>query len=69
MTSGRIVAMVIKGERAISTVRKMLGNTCPCDAEPGTIRGDFGLYTPANIIHASDSLENAEREIDLFFGR
>ncbi|AVB76186.1 nucleoside-diphosphate kinase [Methanococcus maripaludis] len=68
MTSGRIVAMVIKGERAISTVRKMLGNTCPCDAEPGTIRGDFGLYTPANIIHASDSLESAEREIDLFFG-
>jgi len=67
MTSGRIVAMVVEGKLAIPTVRKMLGNTCPADAEPGTIRGDFGLYTPANIIHASDSLESAEREINLFF--
>ncbi|WP_459201830.1 nucleoside-diphosphate kinase [Methanococcus sp. CF] len=67
MTSGRIVAMTIEGERAVSTVRKMLGNTCPCEAESGTIRGDFGLYTPANIIHASDSLESAKREINLFF--
>jgi len=68
MTSGRIVAIVIEGERAVSTVRKMLGCTCPCEAEPGTIRGDFGLYTPANIIHASDSEESAKREIELFFG-
>ncbi|ABR55192.1 Nucleoside-diphosphate kinase [Methanococcus vannielii SB] len=67
MTSGKIVAMVIEGERAINTVRKMIGNTCPYDAFPGTIRGDFGLYLPKNIIHASDSIDGAKKEIELFF--
>ena len=67
MTSGRIVVMVIEGENAISVVRKMIGKTNPAEAEPGTIRGDFALTTPDNVIHASDSKENAEREIKLFF--
>ncbi|WP_457613686.1 nucleoside-diphosphate kinase [Methanocaldococcus sp.] len=67
MTSGRIVAMVIEGEEAISVVRKMIGRTNPIEAEPGTIRGDFATKTPENVIHASDSKESAEREIKLFF--
>ncbi|AEF96990.1 nucleoside-diphosphate kinase [Methanotorris igneus] len=69
MTSGRVVAMIIEGENAISVVRKMIGKTNPAEAEPGTIRGDFALSTPDNLIHASDSKENAEREIKLFFGK
>ncbi|MCQ6253937.1 nucleoside-diphosphate kinase [Methanocaldococcus sp.] len=67
MTSGRIVVMVIEGENAISVVRKMIGKTNPSEAEPGTIRGDFALSTPDNVIHASDSKKSAEREIKLFF--
>ncbi|EHP89649.1 nucleoside-diphosphate kinase [Methanotorris formicicus] len=68
MTSGRIVVMVVEGENAISAVRKMIGKTNPAEAEPGTIRGDFALSTPDNIIHASDSKESVEREIKMFFG-
>ncbi|ACX72542.1 Nucleoside-diphosphate kinase [Methanocaldococcus vulcanius M7] len=67
MTSGRIVAMVVEGENAITAVRKMIGKTNPIEAEPGTIRGDFATKTPENVIHASDSKESAEREIKLFF--
>ncbi|XRO77307.1 nucleoside-diphosphate kinase [Methanocaldococcus sp. 10A] len=67
MTSGRMVVMVIEGKNAISVVRKMIGKTNPTEAEPGTIRGDFALTTPDNVIHASDSKESAEREIKLFF--
>jgi len=66
-TSGRMVVMVVEGENAISVVRKMIGKTNPAEAEPGTIRGDFALTTPNNVIHASDSKESAEREIKLFF--
>ncbi|MDK2790036.1 MAG: nucleoside-diphosphate kinase [Methanothermococcus sp.] len=69
MTSGRIVILIVEGENVISIVRKMIGSTNPKEAEPGTIRGDFALSTPDNIIHASDSKESAEREISLFFGR
>ncbi len=66
--SGRVVAMIIEGENAISAVRKMVGKTNPLEAEAGTIRGDFAYSTPDNIIHASDSKKSAEREIKLFFG-
>ena len=59
--------MVIKGEDAISTIRKMVGATNPLEADLGTIRGDFAMDTGRNIIHASDSPESAEREINLFF--
>ena len=68
MTSGRVVTMVIEGENAISVVRKMIGKTNPLEADAGTIRGDFAYSTPDNLVHASDSKESAEREINLFFG-
>lgn len=67
ITSSPSLAMVIKGEEAITTIRKMVGATNPLEADLGTIRGDFAMDTGRNIIHASDSPESAEREINLFF--
>ncbi|PWB86184.1 nucleoside diphosphate kinase [Methanobrevibacter woesei] len=67
ITSSPSLAMVIKGEDAISTIRKMVGATNPLEADLGTIRGDYAMDTGRNIIHASDSPESAEREISLFF--
>ena len=67
ITSSPVVAMVIEGRNAIEVVRKMMGSTDPQKAEPGTIRGDYALYIGRNIIHGSDSKENAEFEIDLWF--
>lgn len=67
MCSGKVVAMTIEGEGVIKSVRKMVGKTNPLEAEAGTIRGDYGYTTPANLIHASDSEESAKREINLFF--
>lgn len=67
ITSSPSLAMVIKGEDAISTIRKMVGATNPLEADLGTIRGDYAMDTGRNIIHASDSPESAEREINLFF--
>ena len=63
-----IVAAVFEGTNAVETVRKTMGVTNPAAAEPGTIRGDFGLETGRNLIHGSDSLESAKREVALFFG-
>ncbi|HIP25677.1 MAG TPA: nucleoside-diphosphate kinase [Archaeoglobus profundus] len=67
ITSGPVVAMVVEGKNAVKVVRTLVGATDPVEAQPGTIRGDFGLDIGRNIIHASDSLESAEREISLFF--
>ncbi len=67
ITSGPIVVFVVEGRNAISNVRKMVGATNPEEALPGTIRHDYGLHIGKNIIHASDSKESADREIDLFF--
>ena len=67
ITSSPVVAMVIEGRNAIEVVRKMMGSTDPQKAEPGTIRGDYALYIGRNIIHGSDSRENAEFEINLWF--
>jgi nucleoside-diphosphate kinase len=67
ITSGPVFAMVWQGENVIATARQMMGSTNPKDAAPGTIRGDFGLTVGKNVIHGSDSLESAEREINLFF--
>lgn len=67
ITSGPVFAMVWQGENVIATARKMMGSTNPKDADPGTIRGDYGLTVRKNIIHGSDSLESANREIQLFF--
>jgi len=65
--SGPIFAMVLEGPSSVSVVRKMVGATDPRSAEPGTIRGDFGLAITPNIVHASDSLDSARREIPIFF--
>lgn len=67
ITSGPVVAMVIRGDSAISVVRKMVGKTDPKEALPGTIRGDYGIEIGRNIVHAADSKESAERELDIFF--
>jgi len=67
ITSGPIVAMVVEGPKAIETVRKMMGKTNPLEADPGTIRGDYGLSITMNLIHGSDSPETATREIPIFF--
>lgn len=68
ITSGPVVKMVVSGENAVATVRKLIGATNPADAAPGTIRGDFGLTMDENVIHGSDSVASAEREIGVFFG-
>jgi nucleoside-diphosphate kinase len=66
--SGPILIMVLEGERVVDTIRKMVGVTDSLDAEPGTIRGDLSLDKGENVVHASDSVESAEREIENFFG-
>lgn len=65
-TSGPGQALVLVGKNAVRVVRKMIGSTNPQDAELGTIRGDFGLSVERNIIHASDSQENAVHEIGIW---
>ena len=67
ITSGPLIASVFEGPNAVDVVRRLMGATDPQKAEPGTIRGDFGLYIQHNLIHGSDSLGAAEREIALFF--
>ena len=67
ITSSPIVAMVVEGDQAVSVIRKMMGATNPFEADPGTIRGDYGLDLTKNLVHGSDSAESAKREIDLFF--
>lgn len=68
ITSAPSVLMVIEGPDAVGIVRKMNGATKPAEAEPGTIRADFGLTIGRNLVHASDSVESAEREVGIFFG-
>ena len=68
ITSGPVVKMVISGENAVANMRRLMGPTDCAKAEPGTIRGDFGLSVDANVIHGSDSPASAEREIGIFFG-
>ena len=66
-TSGPVCAMVWEGDNAVLTGRKMLGATRPFDSAPGTIRGDFCIDVGRNIIHGSDSVESAQKEIHLWF--
>lgn len=68
MTGGPVVKMVISGLGAVVKMRSLMGATNPLEAAPGTIRGDFAIDVNSNVIHGSDSVENAEREIKLFFG-
>ena len=67
ITSGPVVAAVLEGKNAVKIARDMMGKTNPMDAGPGTIRGDYGLEIGRNVIHGSDSLESARREISIFF--
>ena len=67
ITSGPVVAMVIEGYEAIESVRHIVGATSPMKADVGTIRADFAQVMEYNVIHASDSLASAEREINLYF--
>ncbi|CAD7695463.1 unnamed protein product [Ostreobium quekettii] len=68
LSSGPVVAMVWEGKDVIKYGRKMIGATNPLASTPGTIRGDYGIDVGRNIIHGSDSVESAQREIALWFG-
>ncbi|MEN0020617.1 MAG: nucleoside-diphosphate kinase [Planctomycetota bacterium] len=67
MTSSPVLVLAIRGNGAIAICRKLMGATFGSNAEPGTIRGDFGVSNSFNLIHGSDSPEAAERELGLFF--
>ena len=67
ITSSPVVAIVAEGENAVEVVRRLMGATSPLDAAPGTVRGDLAMSIGMNLVHGSDSLESASREIDLFF--
>lgn len=67
ITSGSVLAFVLAGENAIVSVRAINGATNPVDAAPGSIRGDYALTMDSNVVHASDSVESASREIQLWF--
>jgi nucleoside-diphosphate kinase len=67
ITSSPIVAAVFEGTNAVAAARNTMGITNPTEAAPGTIRGDYGLEIGRNLVHGSDSVESAEREIALFF--
>ncbi len=67
ITSTPIIASVFEGEGAVDAIRKIMGATDPAKAAKGTIRADFGMDVQRNAVHGSDSIENAEKEIGLFF--
>lgn len=69
ITSGPVIVSVWEGDKSVAIVRKLVGATSPDDAGPGSIRGDFVINTTFNTIHASDSLEAATFEINLFFDK
>ncbi|MEM8640306.1 MAG: nucleoside-diphosphate kinase [Cyanobacteria bacterium P01_G01_bin.54] len=65
--SSPVVAMVWEGDGVVASARKIIGATNPLNAEPGTIRGDYGVSLGRNLIHGSDAIETAQREIALWF--
>jgi nucleoside-diphosphate kinase len=68
ITRSPALILVVEGPKdTYAVVRKMMGATNPAEADPGTIRGEFGIETTENLVHGSDSLESAAREIALFF--
>jgi len=69
ISSAPIIAIIFEGKSAVEVVRETMGATDPAKAEPGTIRGDFGLDIEHNAVHGSDSVETAEEEIKLFFSQ
>jgi len=67
ITSSPVIALAIEGDNAVEIVRTLVGVTNPQNAAPGTIRGDLGINLTKNLVHGSDSVASAEREISLFF--
>lgn len=67
ITASPVIAMAIEGDNAVDVVRRLMGMTHPQEAAPGTIRGDFGIYLTKNLVHGSDSVASAARELALFF--
>lgn len=67
VTSSPVIAMIFEGTDAVKRVRHTIGSTNPLEASGGTIRGDFGITVRKNLVHASDSVESAEREMGIFF--
>jgi nucleoside-diphosphate kinase len=67
ITSGPIIAAVFEGTNAVTAARSTIGSTNPTESAPGTIRGDLGLEIGRNLVHGSDSVESAHREIGIFF--
>ncbi|MEK6766403.1 MAG: nucleoside-diphosphate kinase [Planctomycetota bacterium] len=67
MASGPVVILVLRGKNAIEVTRRLMGSTSGHEADAGTIRGDYAMSGRFNLIHGSDSVETAEREISLFF--
>lgn len=67
ITSSPIVAAVFEGSNAVAAARQLMGSTRPTEAAPGTIRADFGLEVGRNLVHGSDSVASAKREIEIFF--
>jgi nucleoside-diphosphate kinase len=68
MQSLPVIVMTLQGENAVTRVRDLVGVTDPSEADPDTIRNQFGTDVMKNVVHASDSVENAEAEIERFFG-
>ena len=69
ITSSPVVVMVLEGPQAVTAARATIGSTKPVEAGPGTIRGDLGMMVGRNLIHGSDSVESAAREVEIFFGK
>jgi nucleoside-diphosphate kinase len=67
ITSGPLVAMVLEGERAVDAARQVIGATDPLQATTGSIRGDYAIAVGQNMVHGSDSIDSAAREVALFF--
>jgi nucleoside-diphosphate kinase len=67
ITASPIVSLAVEGDNAVEVVRNLMGVTNPQKAESGTLRGDFGLNLTMNLVHGSDSLASAQRELALFF--
>lgn len=67
ITSGKVVAVIIEGDNVINVTREIIGKTNPKEADAGTIRGDFGISITENSIHASDSSESFDKEVNVVF--
>ncbi|MFA7235971.1 MAG: nucleoside-diphosphate kinase [Phycisphaeraceae bacterium] len=67
ITTGPVLVLAVRGPSAVDVCRKLIGKTNGCEAEPGTIRGDYGVSKATNLVHGSDSAASAEREVAMWF--